>query len=776
LTIHYSLNLSKRILLPISLSLMAILIVGILAFQIQYRSGISGLANERLKNIEGQIQEEIRHKTKILSSLLLLLKNDIWIGEHLSGQNRSALLNDSRNKLQQVHDNLGISHLYFSNLNRVNILRVHNPDRWGDIIDRFTTLEAQRTGEIFSGLELGPYGTYTLRAVAPWEYQQKRVGYVELGIDASLLLNEIALQNDTGLILSIVKTALTRQKWQEGQALMGYKPDWDKFRNMVISSWHGLSEHQLANIPELEALNDSEINTEFIQQLDNDFYVWREIEVKDVLGRSLGKLFLSINITDWIHEYKVTGISALIIYLFIASLLMTTLYKLAQRTQKAETQLQLTKNQFENLASYDQVAELPNRQLFKKELLMRIEESRRFDQIIAIAFIDLDHFKNINDTLGHDQGDLLIKLAGHRISQLIREYDVLARFGGDEFVLMMPNITSESDVISVMDKILLEMNQPLELGKEMAHITISAGISLFPADAVNVGELIRYADVAMYEAKKAGRNTYRFFTRQTNDRLLRRQIIENLLREAISNQHFELYYQPLINLTTNQITSYEALIRWFPDMDSPPTTEELITIAEQSNLIIDIGNWVIASACQQSSLWKQKKHPHTKININISGRQLLHLDIYEVIVKNINKYQLAFTDIGIELTENVLIQANDILIENLQKLIDAGVEISLDDFGTGYSSLSYLKKFPLSTVKIDREFVRNAQNDPDDRAIIQAIIAMGHSIGLKIVAEGVETKAHYDLVKQAGCDFAQGYYIQKPVAVKEILSDPITFK
>ena len=246
-------------------------------------------------------------------------------------------------------------------------------------------------------------------------------------------------------------------------------------------------------------------------------------------------------------------------------------------------------------------------------------------------------------------------------------------------------------------------------------------------------------------------------------------MIEKLLRESLKTNNFELYYQPLIDLSTGKTSHYEALIRWFPDITPQPTTIESISIAERSNLIVEIGDWVIGEACRQSSRWKQEKRRYTKININISVRQFLHLDLYDLIFKNLKKYDLQFTDIGIELTENVLIQANKEVMNSLQKLIDKGMEISVDDFGTGYSSLVFLKKFPLSTVKIDREFVSNADNDPEDLAIIRAIIAMGHSLGLKVVAEGVENKKQYDLVKEAGCDFAQGYYIQKPVAAEELL-------
>lgn len=705
---------------------------------------------------------------KILTGLLTLLQKSLWIGEHLSRQDSDGLLSNSRERLQQVRDVIGITHLYFNNVNRINILRVHNPEQSGDVIKRFTTVEAERTGKVFSGLELGSFGTLTLRVVAPWEYKQKRIGYVELGIDASLILDEIAEQGDTGLILAISKSGLNKQKWQEHQRLIGRNPNWDRYSDSIISSKHGLSNNQQLNIPDWRNIYNPSDNIGFIQEIDNDIFVWRQIDIKDVRGLSLGTVYLSINVTDWIRDYQQTGILTFIIYLIISIILIFTLYILTQRTQKAETELKLTKDKFEKLASYDQLVGLPNRHLFKNELRNRIEEAKRFNQIIAVSFIDLDNFKIINDTLGHDQGDMLIQKASKRISQLIRQYDVLARFGGDEFILMMPNIDSQSDLMNIMDKILKEMAKPIKLNSEIVHITISIGISLFPDDARNVDDLLRYADVAMYEAKEAGRNNYRFFTSQNNDLLLRKQMLENLLREAIKNNNFELYYQPLINLTTNKISSYEALIRWFPSIDSPPATEEFINIAESSSLIIDIGNWVIEEACRQSSLWKLEKHSCTKININISGRQLLHLDIYELILKNLKKYNLAFTDIGIELTENVLLQANETLINNLQKLIDEGMEISMDDFGTGYSSLSYLKKFPLSTVKIDREFVLNCHDNQEDKVLIKTIIAMGHSLGLKVVAEGVEKKEHYDLVREAGCDYAQGYYIQKPVAAEEL--------
>ena len=768
-----SLTYRAKILISIGLSLSLIYIFGAIAFSQQHEANLNNFAEQRLKHIEEQFQEEIKHKTNILIGVLGLLESNVQLGEELSKRNKEALFTSSIDKFQNLQRQLGVSHFYFHDLERKNILRVHNPNRSGDIIDRFTLMEAEVSGKLASGLELGPFGTFTLRVVAPWSHNLIRVGYLELGIDVHEILRQISHPGIADLYLAIPKSLLDRSNWEIGQRLLGHQPNWEEYPNIVVSLRHGKSQNHEFDSTSSNTFSLSDTNIGVLRELDNKYYFGKKTNINNSSDSPLGELFVVMDLTKQVIQYNKSSNTGTVVYIIFSVILFFVLYRITSHAQKSKEELQITKDRFEELATFDQLTKLPNRQLFKTELSQRIKEARRFEQMLAVCFIDLDNFKVVNDTLGHDQGDILIQKAAKRMSELMREYDVFSRFGGDEFVLMMPRINSESDVEFVMEKILTEMARPIKLDKELAYVTMSAGISIFPNNADNSNDLLRFADAAMYEAKEAGRNKYRFFTNAINDALLRRQKLEAMLRNSIEKNKFKLHYQPQIDLGTGKQTGCEALIRWHDDDGEEISPSEFIPIAERTDLIVDIGNWVIEEAFRQCSMWKIDGKLGTKININISGRQLLFLDLYDVIFEKLKKYNLEVKDIGIELTENVLIQANEKLLDNLQNLIDAGMEISVDDFGTGYSSLSYLKKFPVSTVKIDKEFIRDAPSDMEDRAIIIAIVAMGHSLGLKVVAEGVETEEQYQLAMDVGCDLVQGYYTKKPLPAEKFWDEEV---
>ncbi len=425
-------------------------------------------------------------------------------------------------------------------------------------------------------------------------------------------------------------------------------------------------------------------------------------------------------------------------------------------------------DKLEHLATYDQLTHLPNRYLLETELGQRINAAKRFGEKLAILFIDLDNFKVINDTMGHEQGDILLKMVAKRLSTHLREYDTVARFGGDEFVLLMAKTRDTTDVASVADKINREFSSAFSLNKQDAFVTASIGISMFPDDGTTVGKLLQHADAAMYRAKDAGRNRYRFFTQKMNDVLRRHQLITSRLRLALAQQEFTLYYQPQVDSQSGNTKCCEALIRWLPDKGEEISPAEFIPIAEKSELINRIGEWVIDEACRQRAEWKQKGVLDFRIDINLSGRQFLQNDIFQVLRNSLMKYHLTEADIGIELTENVLIDAGEDNLSNLRSLDEAGMQISIDDFGTGYSSLSYLRRFPVHILKIDQEFVRDAPENEDDRSIMEAIVAVGHRLGLKVVVEGVETEEQHRLAQEIGCDLEQGFFFYKPMPENEL--------
>jgi len=427
------------------------------------------------------------------------------------------------------------------------------------------------------------------------------------------------------------------------------------------------------------------------------------------------------------------------------------------------TNFKLASDKLEHLATYDQLTHLPNRYLLETELNHRINAAKRFDEKFAILFIDLDNFKFINDTMGHAYGDILLQSVAKQLTAHLRDYDMVARFGGDEFVLLMPQIKDNTEVVAVVDKIIKEFSSVFYLDKEEAFITTSIGISMFPDDGKTVGELLQHADAAMYRAKDAGRGRYCFFTKTMNDELRRHQLITSELRSSLAKQEFSLNYQPLVDPQTGNIKSCEALIRWLPVDGELISPTEFIPVAEQSELINRIGEWVINEACRQRAEWKEMGLLDFRIDINLSGRQFLQNNFMDILERYLAKYHLSASEIGIELTENVLIQAGKNNSSNLNNLNESGMQISIDDFGTGYSSLSCLRRLPVHNLKIDQEFIRDAPRNDSDRCIMEAIVAVGHRLGLKVIAEGIETEEQHKLAQEIGCDLGQGFFLHKPM-------------
>jgi len=427
------------------------------------------------------------------------------------------------------------------------------------------------------------------------------------------------------------------------------------------------------------------------------------------------------------------------------------------------TNFKLASDKLEHLATYDQLTHLPNRYLLETELNHRINAAKRFDEKFAILFIDLDNFKFINDTMGHAYGDILLQSVAKQLTAHLRDYDMVARFGGDEFVLLMPQIKDNTEVVAVVDKIIKEFSSVFYLDKEEAFITTSIGISMFPDDGKTVGELLQHADAAMYRAKDAGRGRYCFFTQAMNDELRRHQLITSELRSSLAKQEFSLNYQPLVDPQTGNIKSCEALIRWRPVDGELISPTEFIPVAEKSELINRIGEWVINEACRQRAEWKEMGLLDFRIDINLSGRQFLQNNFMDILERYLAKYHLSASEIGIELTENVLIQAGKNNSSNLNNLNESGMQISIDDFGTGYSSLSCLRRLPVHNLKIDQEFIRDAPRNDSDRCIMEAIVAVGHRLGLKVIAEGIETEEQHKLAREIGCDLGQGFFLHKPM-------------
>jgi diguanylate cyclase (GGDEF)-like protein len=411
--------------------------------------------------------------------------------------------------------------------------------------------------------------------------------------------------------------------------------------------------------------------------------------------------------------------------------------------------------------NFDRLTGLPNRSVFHDRLEMDIKKAHRSGLPLALLFIDLDHFKEINDTLGHDTGDQLLQQVGQRLSTYVRETDTVARIGGDEFTITLGELQDLNTVTHVAQKILADLTGPFQLGNKVAYISASIGITLYPQDATSAGELLRNADQAMYWSKDVGRNRFTYFTRSMQEAAQARMALSNDLRGAVNQRQLNVHYQPIVDMASGQVCKAEALIRWHHPTHGMISPVEFIPIAEHTGLIVAIGDWVFHEALRQATQWRALA-PHFTVAVNISPVQFYrnNADNHRAWIEHCAgdpPRQGQSPAVGLEITEGLLLTANASVMQQMQAFRDAGIGISLDDFGTGYSSLSYLRKFSLDSLKIDRSFVDNLEQDGANVALCEAIIVMAHKLGLKVIAEGVETRAQHDLLRQAGCDFAQGY-------------------
>jgi diguanylate cyclase (GGDEF)-like protein/PAS domain S-box-containing protein len=419
-------------------------------------------------------------------------------------------------------------------------------------------------------------------------------------------------------------------------------------------------------------------------------------------------------------------------------------------------------------ANFDSLTGLPNRHMFYERLAQEMKKSRRVGLPLALLFLDLDHFKDINDTLGHGKGDLLLKEVAQRLVSCVRSTDTVARLGGDEFTIILAELQEQDSIERLAQDILCQLTKPFELVGEIAYVSVSIGITLYPEDTDDIDVLIKNADQAMYAAKDQGRNCRHYFTISMQEAALTRMLLINDLHNALDERQFRLAYQPIVELTTGSIHKAEALIRWQHPARGLISPAEFIPVAEATGMIIDIGEWVFREAARQAAQWRTEHRNDFQVSINKSPVQFqkegnAHLAWFE----HLRELGLPGQSIVVEITEGLLMDAGALITGQLLAFRDAGIQVSLDDFGTGYSSLSYLKKFDIDYLKIDQSFTRNLSPNATDLTLCEAIIVMAHKLGIKVIAEGIETQEQCDLLIAAGCDYGQGYLFSRPVSADE---------
>ena len=448
--------------------------------------------------------------------------------------------------------------------------------------------------------------------------------------------------------------------------------------------------------------------------------------------------------------------------------LIESFNEMLSEIESREDTLRVRQEHLQRLAHFDNLTHLPNRVLYCDRLLQSILHAERTRQRIAVMFVDLDHFKDINDSAGHRVGDLLLTEAADRLQSIIRASDTVARMGGDEFTILLPNVKDPENAGNVAGKIVKTLSEPYRVDGNEFYITASVGVTLYPDDGKTVDELLKNADTAMYKAKSDGKNTFQFYSHDMLSTVTTRMILLNSLHQAVKRQEFVLHYQPKMNTVRNRIIGMEALIRWNHPELGMIVPDRFIPLAEETGLIIPIGEWVIRECCLQMLKWKAKGCPPLPISINVSAVQFKRQNFAEAVQQVIEETGADPSLLELEITESAIMQDVGFTIQTLKRFKEMGITICIDDFGTGYSSLSQLKRFPIDTLKIDRSFIVNIAKNTDDQSIVLAIISMAQSLGLKVIAEGVETDSQLSLLCKQGCQEMQGFYFSKPLPSEQV--------
>jgi len=419
--------------------------------------------------------------------------------------------------------------------------------------------------------------------------------------------------------------------------------------------------------------------------------------------------------------------------------------------------------QLEHQANFDPLTDLANRNLLADRLQQSLVYADRSQRLVAVLLLDLDRFKIVNESLGHGQGDLLLQRVAERLTECVRAADTVARLGGDEFVIALAEVAEVGDVGLVVKNFQNALARPFTIAGRELYVTASIGISLYPTDGQDGESLLRHADIAMYRAKEEGRNTFRFFSPEMNLRIMETLDLEADLRRALERDEFVLHYQPKVDLASGRITSCEALVRWqHPEKGMIPPGA-FIPLAEETGLIVPLGDWVLHTACAQNRQWQQEGLPPISVATNLSARQFRETDLVETVQRTLRETGLEPQYLSLEVTESLIMKDPARAATTMRRFKELGIELSLDDFGTGYSSLNYLRSFPVDCLKIDRSFITDVTTDPSAAAVATSIVAIAHSLGLHAVAEGVETQEQLDFLRHCGCDSLQGYYFSRPV-------------
>ena len=659
-------------------------------------------------------------------------------------------------KLKKQNKYLYIMH--FHTAKTYSFLRLHKPKKFGDnLYDlRPIIVKTNQSKKILTGIEVGKYGLY-YRVAFPVFNENKYIGAFEIGIDIKYLMSKISALNVHTPLLVISKDAVA--------PVYKYDKTANKYLNTFTEDYSILNYYSQREekISIMEFLDSRIINEDsyIVTKNGKDNLVFRAFNLKDYKGSLIGYLVFIDEMDYYTDTIVFLRWVSILITIFLLIITVSLIYKLINNYT---AELHRQKDNLDYQAHHDALTGLPNRVLFNDRLEQAIKKASRQKKGLALFFIDLDRFKQINDSLGHIIGDEVLKIISERLKYAVRDEDTISRLGGDEFTVITEDLRRGTDASLLAQKILHTLSEPIYIEGQTLYISNSIGISLYPEDDLDANNLLKYADAAMYKAKEEGRNNFQYYSSDMTELAFEKVVMEANLRKALKNEELIVYYQPQINARSNKLIGMEALVRWQHPSKGVIYPDEFISLAEETGLIVKLDRWVMQSAMNQIVSWNKKGLNPGVLALNLAMKQLQEEDFISMLENMIKDTKCKYEWLEFEVTEGEIMKNPENTIKILNKITNLGIELAIDDFGTGYSSLSYLKRLPVDKLKIDRSFVKDLPDDEEDIGITKAVIALAKSLKLKIIAEGVETKEQKEFLLANGCENIQGYFYAKPMS------------
>lgn len=676
-----------------------------------------------------------------------------------SQKDRNKLANLIVPKFAILRNRHNITHVYFVDTAGVVFLRAHKPEQYGDQLERATYLSAASTKNLSCGIEMGK-NFFSLRCIRPVYLHDEFIGYMEMAEEIDHIFSH--LKETTGADFGLLLSAQFVQ--QSGVALK--TPRLGDF-SLLYSTNRSL---MTTVLPKLDLASGIKQFTNEIIGIDRTNLAIGMSPFNDAFGNTPGVL---VSINDISRLYRTARLELLYniasTLLIIISSIILFVFAIKRAFVELERQLEERTRRIKFMAMHDDLTGLPNRSMFTSLVNHNIQLAKRYNRTFALLFIDLDGFKSVNDTLGHDAGDQLLVEVSARLMQCVRESDVVARLGGDEFILLVhtaedAGVDPAIDRVNIIAKrILKRVSESYQLSGRDVWVTASIGISQYPINGIDENELIKYADAAMYVAKETGKNNIQCYSDEIHRQSFERQALEAEIRSALNKKEFQLYYQAKMDIKNQTIVGMEALIRWNHPQLGVVEPSKFISIAEETGLILPIGKWVIRSACEQNLSWQKEGISIMPIAVNLSARQFNDENLLADIESILSDTGMPAEYLVLEITESMLIQDMSKAKTIIQSMKDLGVGVAIDDLGIGYSSFSSLGNFPIDSIKIDKSFIQELTANQGRSTIAEAIISMGNKLGLTVIAEGVETEEQLDFLRRNDCAQLQGFYFNRPM-------------